>query len=192
MMTTEKTEKKMTKKRRFILVLIFIGLFSLSYQIGSLIQVSEEEAKLLMDQFAEISKDIDGFGIFIHNLTINGLMFIPGFGVIMGLFTSFETGLAFSAFASTEPMLQGFPALAVLFLSPFGIMELFAYGIAMSRSYLIAMKLIKRNESLKSDLKPVLIEVGIVISLLLIGGLLEAYMIDWASESGFNMVEMLK
>jgi len=71
-------------------------------------------------------------------------------------------------------------------------MEVFAYGIAMSRSYLIIKKLVKRDDSLKSDKKPILIEIGIVVALLFAGGMLEAYMIEWATESGFNMVEMLK
>lgn len=184
--------KKMSKKRRSLLVIIFMLLFSLSYQVGSMMEVSEEDAQLLLKQFEEIAKDIDGFGIFVHNFTINSLMFIPGFGVVWGMIASFQTGMAFSAFASIEPMLKEFPALALLWLSPFGLMELLAYSIAMSRSYLILKKLIKRDSTLKSDWKPIAIEVGIVFSLLLAGGILEAYMIEWATESGFDMVEMLK
>ena len=184
--------KRMTKKRRFGFVLIFVLLFSITFQVGTLFEVSEEDAQLLLDQFEEIAKDIDGFGIFTHNLMINGLMFIPGFGVVWGMITSFQTGLAFSAFASVEPMLENFPPLALLFLTPFGLMEVFAYGIAMSRSYLIVKKLVKRDDSLKSDIKPILIEIGIVVALLFAGGILEAYMIEWATESGFNLVEMIK
>jgi len=191
-MTNEIQIKSMTKKRRFAIVLIFMALFSVSYQIGSFIQVSEEESRLLMNQFEDIALDIDGFGIFIHNLTLNSLMFIPGFGVVWGIIASFQTGMAYSAFSTIEPMLKDFPALGVLYLSPFGLMELFAYGIAMSRSFLITKKLIKRDESLKKDLRPILIEVGIVIGLLLAGGYMEHYMIQWANENGFNMVEMLK
>jgi len=189
---TEIQKKPMTKKRRFGLVLLFMAFFSVSYQIGSFIQVPAEEAQQLMDQFGEIAENIDGFGIFVHNLSLNGLMFIPGFGVVWGIIASFQTGMAFSAFTTIEPMLKDFPALGVLYLSPFGLMELFAYGIAMSRSFLITKKLIKRDESLKKDLKPILIEVGIVAGLLLAGGYLEHYMIQWAIDSGFDMTEMLK
>ena len=183
--------KPMTRKRRFGFVLIFMALFSVSYQVGSMMEVSEADAKALMKQFEAIAQDIDGIGIFTHNLMLNILMFIPGVGFVWGMITSFQTGLAFSAFSSIEPMLKDFPALAILYLSPFGLMELFAYSIAMSRSYLMIKKLWKR-QSLKTELRPVAIEIGIVVTLLLVGGLLEAYMIEWAMESGFSFVEMLK
>lgn len=189
---TEIQKKPMTRKRRFGLVLLFMAFFSVSYQIGSFVKVSPEDAKLLMDQFGAISENIDAIGIFAHNMTLNGLMFIPGFGIVWGFIASFQTGMAYSAFATLEPALQNFPALGVLYLSPFGLMELFAYGIAMSRSFLITKKLIKRDESLKKDLKPILIEVAIVVGLLLAGGFLEMYMIEWATQSGFDMTEMLK
>lgn len=183
---------KMTKKKRLKFVLLFMVLFCVSYQVGSMMEVSEEDATKLMNEFQEIAKDIDGVGIFVHNLTINALMFIPGFGFAWGILSAFQTGMAFSAFSVLEPSLQSFPALGVLLLSPFGLMELFAYSIAMSRSWMIVRKLWKRDETLKTDFKPIAIEVGIVIGLLLVGGLLEAYMIEWASEQGFNMVEMLQ
>lgn len=182
---------KMSKKRRLGFVFIAMALFSVSYQVGSMMEVSEADARALMEQFEAIAQDIDGVGIFVHNLMINVLMFIPGFGFAWGILTSFQTGMAFSAFSSIEPMLKDFPALAILYLSPFGLMELFAYSIAMSRSYLMIKRIWKR-QSLKTDLKAIVTEISIVVGLLLAGGLLEAYMIDWAMESGFSMVEMLK
>lgn len=185
-------KKPMTRKRRFGYVILFMIMFSASYQVGAFIPIPEDEANQLLKQFEEIAQDIDGFGIFVHNLTLNAIMFIPGIGVAWGALAAFQTGMAFSAFQTIEPMLQNFPAIGVLLLSPFGLMELFAYGIAMSRSYFILKKLIKRDESLKKDLKPTLIEVGIVVALLLAGGYLEHYMIGWATESGFNMTEMLQ
>ena len=113
-------------------------------------------------------------------------MFIPGFGVAWGFFTSWQTGYAFAALISVIPMLSEVPALALLYLSPFGMMELVAYSIAMSRSLLLIHKIIKKI-SIKDDYKIVGIEVGIVVGLLLAGGFLEVYMIEIAEQSGMEM-----
>lgn len=172
------------KTHRIKLMFLFMLIFSVSYQIGSMVEVEQSEAEQLMKDFQEATKGIDGFGIFVHNLSLNVLMFIPAFGLFWGLLASFQTGYAFSAFASIEPMFADLPALAILYLSPFGLMELFSYSIGMSRSFIITKKLIKRDESLKKDWKPIGIEVGIVAGLLLAGGLLEMWMLDWITEMG--------
>lgn len=173
-------------RTRILVFLIFVGLFSLSYFIGSETEVSEEDAVAFMEEFEELVEDIDGIGIFVHNVTISLPMFIPGFGPAWGFFSSWQTGVAFSALSVVNPILQDIPALAVLYASPFGIMELTAYSIAMSRAYLLTYKLIKK-QNIKTDLKPVIIEIGIVVGLLLAGGFLEAYMIELVEESGFEL-----
>jgi len=111
-------------KIRIILFFIFLGLFAATFQIGSMSTVSEEEANAFMAEFEELVLDIDAFGIFIHNLTIALPMFIPGFGVAWGLFSAWSTGFAFAAIAVTAPQLSDIPPLSILFLSPFGLMEL--------------------------------------------------------------------
>ena len=162
-----------------------MGLFTASYQIGALSDVPEDEAQAFLEEFEELIEDIDGPGIFFHNSAIGLPMFIPGFGVAWGFFTSWQTGYAFAALVTTTPLLSEVPALALLYLSPFGIMELVAYSTAMSRSYLLIHKVIKKI-SIVPDAKIVGIEVGIVVGLLLAGGILEAYMIDLAEQSGFD------
>jgi len=77
----------------------------------------------------------------------------------------------------TTPALAEIPSVALLYLSPFGIMELSAYALGMSRSFLLIHKIIKKV-SIKGDAKVVGIEIGIVLGLLLAGGFLEAYMIE--------------
>ena len=172
--------------KRVLAFFIFVGLFSLSYFIGSLSEVPEEDAQAFLEEFNELIKDIDAIGIFTHNATIALPMFIPGFGVAWGLFASWQTGYAFAALVTTNPILKEVPALAILYLSPFGLMELTAYSIAMSRSLLLIHKIIKKI-SIKPDAKIVGIEVGIVLGLLLAGGFLEDYMIKLVEESGFEM-----
>ena len=120
-------------KIRVLLFFIFVGLFSLAYQIGSMSVVGEEEADMFMEAFQEIVLDIDAFGIFVHNTTISLPMFIPGFGVVWGLFSAWSTGFAFAAITSITPELESVPPLTILFLSPFGLMELVAYSLGLSR-----------------------------------------------------------
>ncbi len=87
------------KKQRIIVLFIFIGLFTTSYYIGSLSEISEEDALLFMEEFEELIEDIDGPGIFLHNSMIALAMFVPGAGLVWGMFSAFTTGQAFAAIA---------------------------------------------------------------------------------------------
>jgi len=174
---THQEKSFVLERKRILVFFIFMGLFSLSYWIGSIFTVEQEEAEAFLEEFEELIEDIDGIGIFLHNSMIGLPMFIPGFGIAWGFFTSWQTGYAFAALATTIPILREIPSLALLYLSPFGIMELTAYSIGMSRSFLLIHKIIKKI-SIKQDAKIVGIEIAIVAGLLLAGGLLEAYMIE--------------
>ena len=163
-----------------------MGLFTVVFQIGSMSEVSEEEAIIFMEEFEKLVKDIDAMGIFLHNTAISLPMFIPGFGVAWGLFSAWSTGFAFAAIVYITPELGEIPPLAILYLSPFGLMELSAYSLATSRSFILIRAITKKTK-LSPFLKPTLIEIAIVIGLLLAGGFLEFYMIESALEEGIQM-----
>jgi len=163
-----------------------MGLFTAAFQLGSMSEVSEEEANIFMDEFEKLVADIDAIGIFVHNTTISLPMFLPGFGIAWGLFSAWSTGFAFAAIVTVTPELAQISPLTILFLSPFGIMELCAYSMATSRSFIL-IRAITKKTNLKPFLKPTLIEIGILIGLLLAGGFLEDYMIKLAQEDGFEM-----
>ena len=167
----------MKNQKRIVTFFIFIGLFSASYFIGSQSEVSHEDALTFQEEFNNLIEDIDGIGIFLHNSVVALPMFIPGFGVAWGFFSAWQTGQAFAALALLNPIISDIHPLALLYVSPFGIMELVGYSIAMSRSLLLIHKIIKKI-SIKNDYKIIGIEVGIVVGLLLAGGFLEAYLID--------------
>lgn len=157
-----------------------MGIFSAAFQIGAIIEVNDEEAEQFLKEFEELVQDIDAVGIFTHNTSIALPMFIPGFGVAWGLFAAWSTGFAFASLSTLNPLIAEIPPLAILYVSPFGIMELVAYSIGISRSFILIQMILK-----KADLKPVLritgIEIGIVIALLLVGGFVE-----------FSMIEMVR
>lgn len=173
----------MFRKKRILIWLIFIGIFAISFSIGAEIKISQEDAKSFLKEFEQAVEGIDAIGIFSHNTSIGLPMFIPGFGIAWGLFASASTGLAFSAIASTSPMLAKIPPITILIISPFGIMELAAYSIGMSRSFILIWTIIKKNP-IRQEIRPTIIEIGIVIALLLAGGFIEAAMI---SQYGSNV-----
>ena len=167
----------MFSKQRILVFVIFIGIFSLSYLIGTQSKLSDDESHTFLKEFQKVVKGIDAIGIFEHNASVALPMFIPGLGLIWGAFAAWSTGVAFEALVTTTPTLAKVPPLALLYLSPFGIMELMAYSIGMSRSLLLILVII-RKKSLKTELRQTAIEIGIVVVLLLAGGFIEYYMIQ--------------
>ena len=164
-------------KIRIITFFIFLGLFSLSFQVGAMYDVSDEEANAFVQEFLSQTEAIDGIGIFLNNSAAALPMFVPGFGMVWGAYTAWSTGFGFAAILIMAPGLSDIAPLSILYLSAFGLMELVAYSIAMSRSYHLLHILIKRT-NIKSTIKPTAIEFGVVVGLLLVAGFLEEFMIN--------------
>ena len=171
----------MLTMNRIILFFIFTAIFTVVYGTSAVTsEPTEEEIEEVMSFFEEIVDTIDGIGIFTHNTTIALPMFIPGFGVVWGLFSAYSTGFAYSAIAAANTDLAQLNPLAIL-LTPFGLMEMSAYSIAMSRSTLLAKDVFQKNwHQMKNDKLIISIEIGIVVALLLIGGIVEMWMIETA------------
>jgi len=72
----------MNRKKRLLIFLIFIGIFSGAYSIGAEMIVSDEEAMAFLEEFQLSIEGIDAIGIFVHNSMIGLPMFIPGFGAV--------------------------------------------------------------------------------------------------------------
>lgn len=156
--------------------------FTSAFYAGSLFEHDPLQAQLLVDEFMESIEGIDGLGIFTHNLSLTLPMFIPGFGVAWGIFSGISTGYILSAIITLNPEVSISP-LELLFLSPFGLLEITAYSLAGSRSFLLVYKMIQKV-SIRPDARIVAMEVGIVAGLLFAGGIIEYYMIEMAREAG--------
>ena len=178
--------KIIMKRIRLVLFFVFLGIFAAAFQIGSMSTVDEAEANVFMKEFEELVEGIDAFGIFAHNTTIALPMFIPGFGVAWGLFSAWSTGFAFAAITLTAPELASIPPLSILFLSPFGIMEITAYSLGISRSFILIKAVITKT-NLSQFVKPTIVEIGIVVALLLVGGYVEFYMIELVQNENIEM-----
>jgi hypothetical protein len=87
------------------------------------------------------------------------------------MFSGFSTGMVFNAIAETSPILKNIPPLIIL-ITPFGILEVFAYGTALSRSGILVYDLVTKKPW-REYVVVTLIEIGIVIVILLVGAIIE-------------------
>ena len=167
---------------RLALFFIFLGVDVGIFMVGTTSELTEEDANLFMSEFEKIIADIDAWGIFTHNTIIALPMFIPGLGVAWGLFSAWSTGTAFAAITIATPGLAGINPLSI-FLSPFGLMEITAYSIGISRSFILIWAIVKKT-GLGRHVAPTLAEIGVVLLLLLAGGYIEFYLISTAIATG--------
>ena len=144
--------------------------FLIAYSAGAAVHMDKQQTADLRQHFAEQIRGIDQNGIFINNAKIALGMFVPAAGIGLGVISGFYTGMIFTAIAQTST-LNNVPPLIIL-ITPFGIMEVFAYGIAISRSGILIYQLVKKKPW-REYAVPILIEVGIVILVLLVGAVIE-------------------
>lgn len=163
-------------KRRLIYLAFGAAAFLIAYSTGAAVPMNEEEAETLTREFSKQIEGIDQNGIFLNNVRITLIMFVPAVGSAFGAFSGFATGSIFSALASSSPMLGEVSPL-VLLITPFGIMEVFVYGLAMSRSAMLIYYLLKRMPWRKYTI-PTLIELGIAIGMLFIAAVIEWQIIE--------------
>lgn len=167
----------MSKKTRVAAFGAFVGVFLLAYTIGNTYKMSDEEAQTFLKDFQGATEGIDAVGIFVHNASVTLPMFVPGFGIPWGAFSGWQTGAAFTAMISGNPALEDFPPIAIFIVSPFGILELVAYSIGMSRSFILIRRIMKKSP-LKKEIIPSAIEIGIAMAILLVAGFIEYSMIS--------------
>jgi hypothetical protein len=163
-------------KRRLIYLAFGVATFLIAYSVGSALPLGEQESEMLIQEFSRQIGNIDQNGIFLNNIRLALIMFIPAVGSAFGAFSGFGTGLVFNALASSAPMLREVSPLAIL-ITPFGLMEVFVYGLAISRSAMLIYYLFKRMPWRKYFI-PTLIELGIATGVLFIAAVVEWQMIE--------------
>jgi hypothetical protein len=172
-------------KRRLLYLGIGAAVFLAAYSGGAAFPLSEQDAAMVRDQFADQIEGIDEYGIFLNNFQISLAMFIPAVGVGTGAFVGFATGTVYSAIAQDTPALADVPPL-LIFITPFGIMELFVYAMAMSRSGILIVRVVKdkpwraeqRRPFFQNTLKPTFIELGIAAAVLFAAAIIEWQLIE--------------
>ena len=155
----------------FAAMVAFLGFFAFT----AALEVETENADKLVEEFSQMVMDLDGDGIFAHNAFLALLMFIPGFGVVWGITSASVTGYAFASLLHLNPDLP-FTSLGIFFTT-FGMLELIAYSIAISRSALLVKTLVKKS-NLKRDVVYTVVEVCIMITILYAAGHIEYGIIE--------------
>jgi len=170
------SQLKKQVRAKFLMVLLFMGLFTCVFSVASQVELPQEERQQLTDEIVQkletAKANSDSSFIFLNNVALGLLMFIPmGIGLLLGFGSAFATGLAVGGFDLE------YPAFLLLYLTPFGFMELVAYSLSISRSFTLTVVLIKRRKLIKAELKPTLIELGLVVGLLFFAGIIENVML---------------
>jgi Zn-dependent protease/predicted transcriptional regulator len=165
-----------TSRWRFLFFVFGIIVFIIAYSVGAiLVKINASQAESIKTHFQEQIKGINQYGIFANNVRVALGMFIPGFGIALGTFSAFSTGSVFNTLSTISPALSNISPL-VVFLTPFGILEIIAYGIAISRSGILSYQLIKdtnKRNSWRKYVIPTVIEIGIVVIILFIAAIIE-------------------
>lgn len=160
-------------KRRLLYLIIGIAVFVIAYYIGTASDMTNyrSEADNLRQEFNENVRHIDRNGIFFNNLGISLRMFIPAIGIGYGISTGFSTGFISMAIAESSPLLSNLTPFSDL-IKPFGFMEIVAYGLAISRSGILAYQFVKKKPW-KDYVIPSVLEIGTVTMILLIAATIE-------------------
>lgn len=182
---------------RVAFVAIGMAAFIAAGAAGASTELTPEEAAQVREEFEEEIGGIDQNGIFVHNALVTLGMFIPGAGAGLGGFSGFTTGVVLVALTEQQSALSGFPPqliLLFLLLTPFGAMEVFVYGLAMSRSGMLVHQLAKKKPKTRTALRqffdddavPTFIEIGIAAAVLF-----AASIIEWQFIESFGGIEQL-
>ena len=107
-----------TFKKRLVFFFIAMLFFLSIFYIGFSFRMDESFSKELSKNFINQISDIDEFGIFLNNLKIALVMFIPVIGLVMGTISGFSTGLVFNSIMNLSNVAHSNPL--VIFLTPFG------------------------------------------------------------------------
>jgi hypothetical protein len=154
--------------------LVFVG----AYSIGAWLALSDQDAEDIRTSFLEDIENIDQIGIFLNNVKVALAMFVPGLGAGIGVYSGISTGNVFHAFAIISPELASTQPLSVL-ATPFGILEVLAYGLAISRSGMLVAQLAKKDERREWRRLALFvgIEIGLVIAALVAASVVESQQI---------------
>lgn len=156
------------------------------FYAGYSFKMDESFSKEVSKNFINQLGSLDKISIFFNNLKIALVMFIPVIGIIMGTISGFSTGLVFNSMLDMSGggggggdgvVVASYSNPLIIFLTPFGILELVSYGIAISRSGILIFEILKREFAKRSFIH-LIIEIMLVSGLLFMGAIIEWILIQ--------------
>ena len=159
-----------------IFVIVFIILTSILAYASS-VSLGSSDAQSISQSVKGIKGTV--LGIFENNVQIALLEFIPGFGPAMGVYSSYDTGLAIAALAQTSATagVSGPLLLLILLFTPIFWIEFTCYSLAVEESIAIIVSF--RNHDFRSvEWKWLVVSVIFVIATLFVSARLEVNLIS--------------
>jgi hypothetical protein len=169
-----------SKTKRIYLIIFILIIGTILTVIGSYIPVTGQDAQKRYDAVNDTLTQNPSFAgrteaIFQNNLIICLIMFIPFLGPLFGMFALFNTGLSLSAIAYVQQASVGLKLLNLV-LTPVFWLEFAAYSIAMAESIWLTRRLMQGRG--KHELKNTLILIGICAVILIVGAVVETWLIS--------------
>jgi preprotein translocase subunit SecG len=176
-------------RKRIYSIILILALCITATILGTLVQLSAQDAKQLSDSTNGIITDNPTYpslvgAILLNNFKICLVMFIPIFGAAFGLFVLFSTGIGIRAILDTQSTSGASTAistispttaiLALVFVGLTFVLEYVSYSIGIAESIWLYRRLTQRRWR---ELKTTGILIGIVAALLLTGALVESWVI---------------
>lgn len=177
------------KRKRIYSIIFMLALCITATILGTLVQLSVQDAKQLSDSTNGIITDNPTYpslvgAILLNNFKICLVMFIPILGAVFGLFVLFSTGVGIRAILDTQSASGASAAistispttaiLALVFVGLTFVLEYVSYSIGIAESIWLYRRLTQRRWR---ELKTTGILIGIVAALLLAGALVESWVI---------------
>ncbi len=177
------------KRKRIYSIIFMLALCITATSLGTLVQLSAQDAKQLSDSTNGIITDNPTYpslvaAILLNNFKICLVMFIPIFGAVFGLFVLFSTGVGIRAILDTQSASGASAAistispttaiLALVFVGLTFVLEYVSYSIGIAESIWLYRRLTQRRWR---ELKNTGILIGIVAVLLITGALVESWVI---------------
>lgn len=148
------------------------GILIVLLAVGAYTPMSRPDAEALVGQFEEILPTLitTPAGIFFNNLLASMLMMIPAAGMALAAFIVYNTGMVIGAYSivSNTPIAV---ALLIPFLTVYGIIEMLAYGFAVSQSFFLVSSAVKKN--FRHELRILPLSIIAVVVLLFVGAVIE-------------------
>jgi hypothetical protein len=177
------------KRKRIYSIIFMLALCITATILGTLVQLSVQDAKQLSDSTNGIITDNPTYpslvgAILLNNFKICLVMFIPILGAVFGLFVLFSTGVGIRAILDTQSASGASAAistispttaiLALVFVGLTFVVEYVSYSIGIAESIWLYRRLTQRRWG---ELKNTGILIGIVAALLVTGALVESWVI---------------
>ncbi|GBC68663.1 hypothetical protein HRbin01_00346 [archaeon HR01] len=163
--------------RRIVYALLGMVALIVVLALGALTPLDSETYETLLRQAESLASiaAMSPLNILANNLLASLFMIIPAIGPVLSAYIVYVTGQVISAISISQNI-SPVILLLVPFVTVYGIIEMLAYGLAVSESVVFTYAIIKRRARIELRRLPIVILA--VAGLLLVAALIEYFLIS--------------